>query len=225
MYRIGHRGACGYEPENTLRSFAKALDLGVDVVHFDALVCRTGEVVICRDDSVARTAGTSGDVAEMSFADLSRLDVGKGERIPTLQQVLDFISGRATVYIELHGTDVVAPVAKVIGHYVQEHGWRHDQFTVSALDYRHLLEHRKLLPQVSTFAVAASAPTDWARYATDAGAQGVCLWHESVDDAYVADVRERKLQLYTWTVNTKEDIDRMMRHGVDGIVSDFPDRI
>ena len=89
MMKIGHRGACGYEPENTLRSFNKALDLGVDMVEMDAHVCRSGEVVLIHDDTVDRTTDGHGHVADMMFTDLSRLDAGHGEKIPTLEQALE----------------------------------------------------------------------------------------------------------------------------------------
>jgi glycerophosphoryl diester phosphodiesterase len=225
MLRIGHRGACGYEPENTLRSFAKALDLKVDMVHLDAQVCASGEAVVFRDESVGRTTGGHGYVEKMTFEQLSALDAGKGERIPTLPQVLELISARVPVNIELHGTSPAAAVFKAISHYVEEHGWKFEQFVISSLDYRHITEFKKICPQVGTVAISASIPTNYAEYATEAGVQGVNLWHECVQDDYVADIRRRNLKLYTWTVNEKEDIDRMMKHGVDGIFSDYPDRI
>ena len=91
VLKIGHRGAMGYEPENTLASFGRAVGLGVDMVEMDVHVCRTGEVVVIHDVSVDRTTDGKGDVSGKSFKDLRKLDAGNGQRIPTLEEVLDLV--------------------------------------------------------------------------------------------------------------------------------------
>ncbi len=225
MYRIGHRGACGYEPENTIQSFNKALDLGVDMIEFDAHVCKSGEVVIIHDDTVDRTTGGHGHVADMTFEQLSRLDAGRGERIPTLEQALEAIVGRAAVNVELKGEGTAKAVADVIRRYVAERHWKYEQFLVSSFDHYKVQEFKQLLPEVPAGALLAGVPIGMAEFATKAGAQAVCQWVEFVNEAFVDDVHQRGMKLYVWTVNDREDIGRMKSLGVDGIFSDFPDRI
>ena len=89
MIRIGHRGAMGYAPENTLVSFEKALDLKVDMVELDVQLCKTGELVVIHDLTVNRTTNGEGDVAKLTLQELKCLDAGKGQQIPLLEEVLD----------------------------------------------------------------------------------------------------------------------------------------
>ncbi len=225
MYRIGHRGACGYEPENTIQGINRGLDLGVDMIEVDAHVCKSGEVVLIHDDTVDRTTGAHGHVADMTFEQLSHLDAGKGERIPTLEQALEAIVGRAAVNVELKGVGAGPAVAEVIKRYVAERHWKYEQFMISAFNHYHIQEFKKLLPEVAVGALLAGVPIGLAEFATQVGAQAVCQWVEFVNEQFVDDVHKRGMKMYVWTVNDREDIGRMKTLGVDGIFSDFPDRI
>ena len=101
ILKIGHRGAAGLEPENTLRSFGKAISLGVDAVEFDLHKCKTGELVAIHDSSVNRTTNGIGLVADLTLAELKLLDAGAEETIPTFSEILDFINKRVKVFIEI----------------------------------------------------------------------------------------------------------------------------
>jgi len=96
---IGHRGACGHAPENTLASFRKAAELGVRWVEFDAALSSDGEIVLFHDDTLKRTTGRAGRLAETTWADLQGLDAGSwfsedfaGEPIPTLRQAFQLLA-------------------------------------------------------------------------------------------------------------------------------------
>ncbi len=104
--KIGHRGACGYEPENTLRSFKRALDLQVDMVEFDVYTLAGGEIVIIHDDKVNRTTNGHGYVLDKNFEEIRKLDAGQGEKIPTLEEALDLIDKKCQVNIELKGAEL-----------------------------------------------------------------------------------------------------------------------
>src|SRR5215468_1025511 len=114
---IGHRGAAGLEPENTLRSFARAIEIGVDAIELD-VYCVDDHLVVIHDDTLERTTNGRGDVMAHSFAALRRLDAGHGERIPTLDEVLAQMPAHFTVNVELKGKATAAPVARCIA----EHG-------------------------------------------------------------------------------------------------------
>lgn len=94
VLRIGHRGAAGYEPENTLRSFKTALRLGAEMTELDVHICGTGELVVIHDESVDRTTDGSGFVRDMTLDELKSLDAGKGEKIPTLNEVFSTLRGQ-----------------------------------------------------------------------------------------------------------------------------------
>ena len=112
--KIGHRGACGYEPENTLRSFKKALDLGVDTIELDVHKTKDEATVVIHDEKVDKTTNGTGFVADKSLEEIKKLDAGKGEKIPTLEEVLDLVNRKAQVNIELKGEGTARPVADII---------------------------------------------------------------------------------------------------------------
>ncbi len=94
MLRIGHRGANDDEPENTLCSFQKALEIGVDAVEFDVRRAGSGELVVIHDDKVDRTTNGSGAVSSFTLDEIRRLTAEKGERIPTLDEALDYLGNK-----------------------------------------------------------------------------------------------------------------------------------
>jgi glycerophosphoryl diester phosphodiesterase len=100
---IAHRGASAYKPENTLRAFQRAIELGADMSELDAHLCKDGHVVIMHNATVEATTNGRGAIKEMTLDELKQLDAGKGEQIPTLQQVIDLVRGRNGLYIELKG--------------------------------------------------------------------------------------------------------------------------
>ena len=103
LLKISHRGACGYEPENTLASFKKAIEINADMIELDVHVCKTGEVVVIHDEKVNRTTNGKGYVSQKNLESLKKLDAGKGKKIPTLIEVLDLVNKRVKVNIELKG--------------------------------------------------------------------------------------------------------------------------
>ena len=93
VLRIGHRGAAGHAPENTLVSFEKAIDLGCDMTELDVHICGSGELVVIHDETVDRTTNGSGRVSELTLREIKILDAGDGEEIPTLEEVLELLRG------------------------------------------------------------------------------------------------------------------------------------
>jgi len=110
VLRIGHRGAAGHAPENTLASFRKAIELGLDMTELDVHVCASGELVVIHDENVDRTTNSKGWVSKLSLTELKRLDAGAGETVPTLAEVLDLLKDRIMLNIELKGLGTAEPV-------------------------------------------------------------------------------------------------------------------
>jgi len=223
MIIIGHRGACGYEPENTLRSFAKAIDLGVDMIECDVKRCKTGELVIMHDMLVNRTTNGKGYVHELPFTELRKLDAGKGELIPTLSETLDCVNRRAQVNIEMVTEGIAADVAATIEDFVNNKHWSYDDFLVSSYFHEELKRFRKLLPNLRTGVLFEGVPLMLAQFATDLGVYALHTWRDYLPQRFVDDAHARGLRVNCYTVNDKEDVLRMRDMGVDGIFSDVPD--
>lgn len=225
MLKIGHRGAMGYAPENTLASFAKALELGVDGIELDVHLCKSGELVVFHDGRVGRTTNGKGAIIDMTLEELKRLDAGKGQRIPTLQEVVDFVDRRAIIDIELKAEGTGKPVAEIVNRYVQKQGWEKERFIISSFDHHELKRCHDIIPEVPFGPLIAAKPLDYAFFAQAMNADLILPSFEFLDLKFVQDAHQRGLKIFTWTVNRPKDIKEMMSIGVDGIISNYPDRI
>ena len=225
MLKIGHRGAMGYGPENTINSFAKALELGVDGIELDVHVCKSGEVVVIHDDRVDRTTNGHGIVVEMTLQELKKLDAGKGERIPTLKEVFDFVDRRAIIDIELKAEGISGSVADIIRQYILEQGWINTQFMISSFDHHELKRCHEQIPDVPFSPIIAAKPLDYALMAQAMNADSIKPFFEFLDFNFVQDAHQRGVKVITWTVNRRDDIKRVLNMGVDGIISNYPDRL
>ncbi len=113
---IGHRGAAALEPENTLRGFKKAIELGLDYVELDVRRCKSGELVVIHDETVDRTTNGKGLVKGMALQQLQKLDAGKGESIPTLKEAMDLCEGKVGMILELKDAGIEADVMELVGN-------------------------------------------------------------------------------------------------------------
>lgn len=225
LLKIGHRGAQGYAPENTLKSIRKALELGVDMVEIDVHSCRDPQIIVIHDEKLERTTNGSGYVRQKTLAYIKSLNAGEGEQVPTLTEVLDLIDKRVAVNIELKGKFTLHPVLKVIDHYVQQKGWSYDHFIVSTFMRKKLKRLAKMHPKVRIGALVAYHPFGFIKFAKRIKAFSVHLNAKLADPKIIRDAKMNGLKVYVWTVNEKDDIERLKKLGVDGIFSDFPDRI
>jgi len=225
MLRIGHRGACGYAPENTLASFKKALELSVDYVELDVSLSRDGYLVVIHDDKVDRTTNGTGLVIEKTLKELKQLDAGNGEKIPTLQEVLDLIDKKAKVNIELKGEKTARAAAQIIEKYAQTKGWSYNDFLVSSFNHQELHAFKTLKPQVKIGALIVGIPLNYARFGKDLKAYAINISMEFINKRFVDAAHTHGLKVLVFTVNDKDDIERMKNLKVDGIFSNFPDRI
>jgi glycerophosphoryl diester phosphodiesterase len=225
MQIIGHRGACGYEPENTLSSFQKALELGVSMVELDVYALTTGELVVIHDDRVDRTTDGAGYVLDFSYEALRQLDAGKGQKIPLLSEVFDLIDKKAKVNIELKGVGTAAPVAELILSYKIEKGWSEELFVVSSFNHIELAGFTKRLPTIQTGALIMGIPMDYAAFAEKLGAFSANLSAEFISPEYVRDAHDRGLKVYVYPINNEPEIKRMQALQIDGVFSDYPDKV
>lgn len=233
VLNIGHRGAAGLAPGNTLAAFQAALDLGIDGVELDVHRCRTGEVVVIHDFSVDRTTNGSGKVRDLSLAEIQALDAGSrfdprfaGEGIPTLAQVFDLVGDRLLVNVELKSfsprTDGLE--SEVI-RLVRERGLA-DTVLVSSFNPFSLRRVRRLDPGLKLgllYAHKLPFPLnrDWLGFLFRP--EALHPDHPMVDERLVARARARGQEVNAWTVNEAADMRRLVALGVHGIITDRPD--
>jgi glycerophosphoryl diester phosphodiesterase len=215
---MGHRGAAGIEPENTLRSFRKAVDLGVDWIEMDVHLSRDQHLAVIHDSNVDRTTNGRGAVREMTLAEVQRLDAGKGERIPVLHEVLEAFRGKVRMQVELKAEGTAEPVVRLL----ERMGLAEEvRLTCGNLD--RIREVKRLNPRVQTGAIFGKATPDCCEQTRAAGAIAVGIEFHHVTAEWVAKAHALGLQITPWNPDTPEDLKRMIALNPDRICTNRPD--
>jgi glycerophosphoryl diester phosphodiesterase len=225
VLRIGHRGAAGYEPENTLASFRKALALGVDMIELDVHLAKTGELVVLHDESVDRTTDGKGPVASKTLKELKALRAGGVEKIPTLEEVLNLIDKACMLNIELKGKHTAAPAADTVKRYVEDYGWDYDRFLLSSFDLDMVIEAKNHNPNIRTGFLFETLDEKAFGKIKESVVFSVNPEASSLNPLMVRKIHSMDCKVYAWLANSEKEIQRLIEIGVDGIFSDYPDRI
>lgn len=220
MLRIGHRGAAGHAPENTLAAIRKGIELGADLVEVDVRRTRDGELVVMHDKRVDRTTNGSGYVADMTLPELRRLDAGEGQRIPTVAEVLEGADARTGLMLEIAAPDI----ANQLYALVREARFRGPVIYASFL-HAELLSIRRADGEAQTLALLEGVPVQAAAFAKDARASHVGLGIGTLTPEFIRALQADGLKVFVYTVNDPRDIEWVKSLQVDGVISDFPDRV
>ena len=223
MLCIGHRGAMGHEPENTLLSVKKALSLGVDAVEIDVYNVENNLVVI-HDRDLSRTTNGTGNVEEQSLAYLRSLDAGKGEQIPTLPEVFETVNRQVTINIELKGHNTAKLVVALIQEYL-ERGWCEADFVVSSFNHYELNLVKTTCPKIRIGMLIYGLPWNCLTMARQLQADIIIFGLDFVTPEWVELAHQQNLPLWVYTVNRLEDINRLRALGVDAIFTNYPERV
>ncbi|MFR9675667.1 glycerophosphodiester phosphodiesterase [Streptomyces sp. TR06-5] len=215
MLTVGHRGLMAVEPENTLRSFRRAEQEGVDVVELDLHLSSDGALVVMHDAEVDRTTDGSGPIASHTLEALRALDAGGGERIPVFEEVVEAVASPLQAEIK------DAAAARVLARVIADRDL-HDRVTVISFHDDALRETRELLPETPLALVAGKSSPTAPERARDLGAAMVSLELCHADADTVKRCHAAGIQVISWTVNTPEDLARARELDLDGVVTDTP---
>lgn len=219
MHKIGHRGAKGYAAENTLASFQKAIELGVDGIELDVHLSLDGKVMVIHDDTINRTTFGNGFVNEFSSKELEPFG------IPTLKSVFELVNQKCFINIELKTYETADKVVKLIEHYVAEKNWKHTDFIVSSFDWN-ALQQVHFLNEKIQIGVLTSTDLELAlAFAKFINAYSIHPYYHLLTQENVSQMHSKYFKVYPWTVNEPEDIIFVKSLNVDGIITDFPDRV
>ncbi|MBD0830799.1 glycerophosphodiester phosphodiesterase [Aestuariibaculum sediminum] len=223
--KMGHRGALAYVAENTIESIQKALSFNIDGIEIDVHLCASGELVVFHDFTLDRMTNGTGEISKHTLSELKVLNVNEQYKIPTLQEVLDLINKSCLLNIELKGKHTAAKTCEVIEYYVGEKGWSYNDFIVSSFQHHELEDVCKLNKNIPLAVLTKANVAEAIEFAETIDAKIIhpnfaLLTLENVNLAH-----QKGYKVNTWTVNDEETIARMKSYGVDGIISDYPDRI
>jgi glycerophosphoryl diester phosphodiesterase len=219
ILKIGHRGAKGHEPENTLISFQKAIDLKVDGIELDVYLSLDRAIMVIHDETLDRTTNGKGFVKNFTASQLKELG------IPTLIEVLDLVNQKCFVNIELKGIGTAKPVAGLIQNYISNKNWNYSDFLVSSFDWKMLEEVQLLNPKIRIGVLTEESVSAALAFAKKLKAYSIHPDYQLLTKENVALMQENGFEVYPWTVNSAEDIQKIKSFNVNGIISDFPDRI
>ncbi len=222
---IGHRGAMGHETENTLASIQKALDLGVDMIEIDVFKIKSGEIVVFHDERLERLSNAGGRIEEYNIFDLNRVMLDGNHRIPMLQDVLKLIDNKVRLNIELKGSDTADRVNFIVNYYVREKGWQLNNFLISSFKWDELSAIRELNPTIPIAVLTEDDPIKALPIAKDLHAEAINPSFKKLNLEVVDKIKSEGLKIYTWTVNDSTDIQAMKDLNVDGIITNFPERV
>jgi len=222
---FGHRGARGHVAENTLPSVAKALDLGVDGIEIDIFQCASGELVVFHDKTLEKLTNATGYIEQLDLDSIQKIEVLGGYTIPTLQEVLDLISGQVIVNIELKGSRTAHLTHVLLQDYFDRGVWKPDQIIISSFNWAELQLFYEKNKTVPIAVLTEDDPLDAIPTAIALQAVAINPNHRTLNKTNVKKIKSAGFQLYPWTVNTPEDIQKMYALGVDAIITDYPERV
>lgn len=225
MLKIAHRGAKGYEPENTLIAFQKAIDLGCDGIELDVHLSSDSEIIVIHDETIDRTTNGKGLVNQMKLLDLKSFFIDNKYEIPILKEVFDLVNHKILINIELKSYETTDKVVELIEKYVREKNWKYENFIVSSFDWNTLQQVRFLNDKIQIGVLTATDLDLAFAFAKFIKAKSINSFFHLLNQENVDKIQAKGFEIHTWTVNEIEDINKMKRLKVDAIISDFPDRI
>jgi len=213
--RIGHRGAPREYPENTLAAFARAIERGADGIELDVHVTRDGIPIVHHDPEVPVGKGRAPRraLAEMSWEEVSRVELSPGITIPSLEQVLTVVGDRATVYVELKGRNSEEATLDLIAT-------TSARCAVHSFDHAAIARAAQLAPAVRRGILFDDYPNDIDAAMREFSALDVWPEWKLIDAPLVERVHARGGRVIAWTVNTTAAAEELIRLGVDGLCGD-----
>ncbi|MEP7199577.1 MAG: glycerophosphodiester phosphodiesterase family protein [Chloroflexota bacterium] len=229
---IAHRGASAYEPENTLRAFRRAMELGADMSELDVRLSKDGALIVMHNATAEQTTNGRGAIKDLMLAELKRLDAGHGERVPMLQEVIDLVRGRNGLYIELKAEGTPRATVDCL---------RANQFTsrpqviVGSFQASLVRETKTLAPELSTsllvgpvhpahelIALARDAKADYIHLCWENRAQHP---HRLLSPDLLRELRAAGLGIVLWHEERDDELAVLRTLDVDAICTNTPDKL
>ena len=220
VLRIGHRGAAGHGPENTLAAIQKGIALGVDFVEIDLRRTADGVLVVLHDETVNRTTNGKGRVDHLSVQEVKKFNAGNGEHIPTLKEVLKVAAGEAGLMLELKVKGMAQQTVEV----VREAGFR-DPLIYASFLHDELQHVRTVEPEASLMVLFGGLSRASVARAIKYGSSYVGLRHDKTTRVLADSFHRAGLLVFVYTADAPSDIQRAVSLDVDGVISNFPERI
>jgi len=229
FYRCAHRGASGHAPENTLAAFRLAMETGAEMCELDVQQTSDDRLVVMHDDRLERTTSGNGNLWEMKLAELQHHDAGlwydkrfAGETLPALEEVIAFARGKMKLNIEMkiHGHE--RNLAALIVDTIHREKFI-DECVVTSFDWKVVDAIKALAPELKVGYIFG-----WKEFSPevfDAPVELLSAHYSLVDAGFLERAHTAGKKVHAWTVNYKWMMRRLRKRGVDGIITNYPERL
>jgi len=224
---VGHRGASGYAPENTLSAMKKAIEMRAAMSELDVQETADGKIILLHDGSLKRTSGVDKNIWETNYADLKGLDMGSwfskdyiDEPLPTLKEIIDLVRGKMKLNIELKANEHEKMLAERSLKVVTDNNFL-DQVVFTSFKFDEIRKIRELNNEVKVGYIFGKLPKDVDVFSEDVDL--LSAHYKTVDADFIQKAKAAGKEVAVWTVNEPEDMNRMIEIGVDQIITNYPD--
>ena len=216
MMIMGHRGAAALEPENTLLSIKKAMEIGVDAVEIDVHLSKDKEIVVIHDSTLDRTTNGTGPVSNYTLSELKKYDAGKGEAVPTLQEVMELTDKKVRLVIELKEKDT----ERIVVEHIKKNRLEDNVYVISF--WHGLVKNVKEIDScIKTGVLFVGCPVDTS-IADQVSADALVIKYTFIDAEFVELSHKNDLKVFIWNIDDPDLIKPFVDMGVDGIGSNNP---
>ncbi|MFZ9027371.1 MAG: glycerophosphodiester phosphodiesterase [Crocinitomicaceae bacterium] len=222
---FAHRGASGYELENTISAFHKAIELNAKAVELDVFKCASGEIVVFHDVSLERLSLSEDSIERLTISEINEVQLVGGEKISTLDKVLKLLMGsEILINIELKGVNTANGVQQLIDKLGLSEESLRSRFVISSFNWDELKQMRSLNKSIPIAVLTDASPVEAIGFAEEI--QAIAINPNAADVSYsaVEQIHKAGFKVYPWTVNEPGVLKNLIFMGVDGVFSDFPDK-
>lgn len=231
---IAHRGFSGKYPENTMRAFIEAVESGCDGIETDLHITKDGEIVICHDETIDRTTNGTGYIAEYNYKDLRGFDAGKkyskdflNEKIPSLDEFFEYVKDK-NLYINLELKNNIIQYEKIEEIVIKKTYKYNLQNNVILSSFNHysMVKVKEIDNKIKTGLLYMSNLYNVHEYAEKLKADALHPFYPAVfNEDIVKEIHERGIIINAYTINEESDMKKMINLGIDGIITNFPDKL
>lgn len=225
LLRIAHRGFTKSFPENTLESFRAAIDGNFEAIELDIQFSKDGHAIVFHDENLSRLTGAFAEVNDLTLPQLKELRIDKIYSIPTLAEVLEFVGGNLIVIVEIKNPKAVQEVVKQLEKSIKEDSWSYNHFIISSFDWTVLTGVALLNSQIKLGVLTEDELEKALAFAEKVKANCIFPHFSLLNVEICEEISQKNIQIYPWTVNEIDDIQRMKTLKINGITSDFSQNI
>lgn len=223
---IAHRGASGHAPENTIAAFKKAVELGADMYELDCLLSKDGEIIVMHDDTVDRTTSGSGKVSDLTLEEIKKLDAGSwfgeefaGEPVPTLSEALEFSKGKILVNIEIKEPGFEQQTVELVENLDMV-----NDVIITSFHHDVIVKIKEFNPKIKTGALVKDiTPKEIEEKILELNTDALNTRYIMVNKSLVRTAHKHGLKINPYTINDAFAMKMHISHGVDGIITNYPD--